>query len=159
MQFPNRIYTEEEVQLARTLIEKGHRHHIIVEGSADFKQKAKQALALIDVAGYNDFFSAYIRKIEEVDGLSQLRQASATIWASKYAVKNTVDAASLFIQKASQVKEYLEKKLYYGAEAEKRAVKTRIEFLETLKRKSQEKETVEESERLLNMWKESSLIY
>jgi hypothetical protein len=91
----------------------------------------------------------------EIDGLTQLRESEATIWANKYAVKNSVDAASLFIQKAYHMKEYIEGQLYYGGEAEKRSTEKRIEFLKVLKRKSQKKEVKEECERLLRSWNES----
>jgi hypothetical protein len=53
------------------------------------------------------------------------------------------------------MKEYLEGKLYYGGEAEKRSVEKRIEFLKTLKKKSRKKEVKEECERLLSSWSES----
>ncbi|MEM3823986.1 MAG: hypothetical protein QXH87_03550, partial [Candidatus Bathyarchaeia archaeon] len=81
------------------------------------------------------------------------------IWANKYAVENIVDAASLFIQKANHMKEYLEGKLYYGGTAEKRSVEKRIEFLKVLKEKTQKKEIKEECERLLKFWNESALVY
>jgi hypothetical protein len=57
------------------------------------------------------------------------------------------------------MKEYLEGTLYYGGQAEKRAGQNRIEFLEKLKNRSREKETVAECERLIKLWKESSLVY
>ena len=76
-----------------------------------------------------------------------------------FAVENPVDAASLFIQKAHHMKEYLEGELYYGGNAEKRSVAKRIEFLQTLKDKSSDKAVKEECERLLEMWKDSSLAF
>jgi hypothetical protein len=157
--FPKRIYTEDEVKQAKTLIDKGYRHRVKIKGSADFKEKAKQAIDHVRTAGYYDFFRTYIEKIEEIDGLTQLRQSEATVWANKYAVKNPVDAASILVQKAHQMKEYLEGTLYYGGQAEKRAGQSRIEFLEKLKNRSREKETVAECERLIKLWKESSLVY
>jgi len=157
--FPKRIYTEDEVKQAKSLIDKGYRHRVKIKGSADFKEKAKRAIDHIKMAGYYDFFRTYIEQIEEIDGLTQLRQSEATIWANKYAVKNSVDAASILVQKAHQMKEYLEGTLYYGGQAEKRADQNRIEFLEKLKNESREKETVAECERLIKMWKESSLVY
>ena len=74
-------------------------------------------------------------------------------------MENPVDAASLFIQKAYQMKEYLEGELYYGGNAEKRSVTKRIEFLQTLKDKTNDKTVKEECERLLEMWKDSSLAF
>jgi hypothetical protein len=159
LEFPSRIYTDEEVRKAKELVDKGYRHRIRIKGSPDFRQKVKQALKLVKTAGYDDFLRTYIRRIEEIDGLTQLRNAEASIWANKYAVENPVDAASLFVQKTNHMKEYLELKHYYSGEAEKRSVKKRIEFLETLKDKSQDKEIVAECERLLKLWRESSLVY
>jgi hypothetical protein len=159
LEFPKRVYTDEEVKKAKQLVDKGYKHRLKVKGSPNFTQKAKQALRLVKNAGYYEFLRTYIRQIMEIDGFTQLREAEATIWANKYAVENPVDTASLFIQKANSMKEYLEGKLYYGGEAEKRSVKKRIEFLEKLKKKNQEKEVKEECERLLEFWSESSLVY
>ncbi|MEM0313235.1 MAG: hypothetical protein QXQ41_01635, partial [Candidatus Bathyarchaeia archaeon] len=96
-----------------------------------------------------------IKEIMEIDGFTQLREAEAKIWANKYAVQNPVDAASLFIQKAHHMKEYLEGKLYYGGDAERRSVEKRIEFLKALKNKSRSEKVIEECERLLRSWDES----
>jgi len=159
LDFPKRIYTEEEVNKARELIEKGYKHSLRAEGSPAFKQKVKRALKLVKAASYYDFLRTYIRKVEEIDGLTQLRQAEAALWANMYAVENPVDAASLFVQKANHMKEYLEGKLYYGGAAEKRSDEKRIEFLKVLKTKSQEEQVREECERILNLWRESYLVY
>lgn len=159
MEFPNRVYTDEEVRVARELIEKGYRHRITIEGSPEFRQKVRRALELVKIAGYYDFLRTYIRKIKEIDGLTQLRNADAAIWANVYAVESPVDAASIFLQKANHMQEYVELKHYYGGEAEKRSVAKRIEFLEVLKGKSREKEVIAECERLLGLWRDSFLVY
>ena len=159
MRFPDRIYTEDEVKQAKTIVDQGYKHQVQIIGSPDFKTKVKEALELIKVAGFDEFFRTYIRSIKEIDGLTQLRQAEAAIWANTYAVENAVDAASLFVQKANHMREYLEGKLYYGGEAERRSFEKRREFLEVLKKKSREKDVTEECERLLQMWKEGSLVY
>ena len=159
MKFPRRIYTESEVKEAKELADEGYKHRLRITGTPGFKQKAKQALRLVKTAGYYDFLRTYIRSIKEIDGLTQLRQAEATIWTNSYAVENPVDAASICVQKAHHMKEYLESKLYYGGAAEKRSNEKRIEFLETLKMKTREKEVTKECEKLLNMWRESSLVY
>ena len=159
MDFPKRIYTCEEVKKAKELVDKGYKHDIAIEGELGFKRKVARALEFIKVSGYHDFLRTYIRSVVEIDGLTQLHEADAAIWANKYAVENPVDAASVFIQKAYSMKEYLEGTLYYGGSAEKRSVEKRIEFLRTLKSKSKEKDVVAECERLLNFWSESSLAY
>jgi hypothetical protein len=158
-EFPERVYTAEEVKTAKNLVDKGYKHNLKVEGSLHFKEKVNRAFELIQSAGYSDFLQAHIRKIMEIDGITQLRETEATIWANKFAVENPVDAASLFIQKAYQMKEYLEGELYYGGNAEKRSVAKRIEFLQELEEKSEEINVKEECERLLQMWKESSLAF
>lgn len=158
-EFPERIYTNAEVKKAKKLVNKGYKHRLRIKGNPVFKQKVNQALELVKTAGYYDFLRAYIRCIMEIDGLTQLRESEASIWANKYAVENPVDAASLFVQKANHMKEYLEGKLYYGGMAEKRSVKKRIAFLKTLKRKTRKDEVKNECERLLKIWSESSLVY
>lgn len=158
-EFPKRVYTEDEVRKAKALIDKGYKHRLGIRGTADFREKVRRAIGLVKTADYYDFLRTYIRIVKEIDGLTQLRQAEAAIWASKYAVENPVDAASVFVQKANQMKEYLDGKLYYGGAAEKRSNEKRMEFLRALGSKSQEKEVVDECERLLKMWRESSLVY
>jgi hypothetical protein len=157
--FPERVYTAEEVEVAKSLVNRGHRHNLTIEGSSGFEEKINRALELIKTAGYLDFLVTYIRKIMEIDGITQLRETEVAIWANKFAVENPVDAASLFIQKAYHMKEYLEGELYYGGNAEKRSVAKRIEFLQVLRDKSEDKNVKEECDRLLQLWKESSLAF
>ena len=159
MSFPDRVYTAEEVKSAKKAIDQGHKHDLIIEGAPEFRKQVNQSLELIKTAGYFDFLQSYIRKIMEIDGITQLRETEVTIWANKFAVENPVDAASLFVQKAYHMKEYLEGELYYGGNAEKRSVAKRIEFLQTLKVKTSEKDIKEECERLLEMWKDSSIAF
>ena len=159
MDFPERIYTEDEVNKARERIAQGHKHNLTITGTPEFKHKTEQALDLVKTAGHYDFLRTYIRSIIEIDGLTQLHEADAAIWATKYTVENPVDAASFFVQKASIMKEYIEGKLYYGGAAEKRSNNKRLEFLTILKSKSKEKKVVAECERLLDQWRESSLVY
>jgi len=159
LDFPRRIYTEKEVIKARELVENGYKHILISEGSLAFKQKVRRALELVKTAGYSDFLRTYIRTIKEIDGLTQLRQADAAIWTNMYAVENPVDAASLFVQKANYMKEYLEGKLYYGGAAEKRSDEKRIEFLKMLEAKSQDRKVREECERILTLWREGHWVY
>jgi hypothetical protein len=159
LQFPERVYTEKEVKIARELIKKGYKHVLTVEGSPKFKQKVKKTLELVKTAGYYELLITYIRQIKEIDGITQLRETDAGIWANKFAVENPVDAASLLIQKVNQMKEYLEGKLYYGGNAEKRLVEKRIQFLEVLKDRSLDEKVREECARLLQMWEDSSLVF
>jgi hypothetical protein len=159
LSFPKRIYTEEEVRKARELIAKGYKHRLRVFGNPSFRRNVKRALEFVKLAGYYDFLRTYIRAIKEIDGLTQLRQSEATIWANRYAVDAPVDASSVFVQKANSMKEYVEGKLYYGGAAERRSDEKRIEYLDTLRKKTKDDEVSEECERLLKMWRDSSLVY
>jgi hypothetical protein len=131
------------------------KHRLRVIGSPDFKKKVREAIKLVKTAGYHDFLRTYIRGIIEIDGFTQLRESEAIIWANKYAVANPVDAASMFVQKASCMKDYLEGKIHYSGEAERRSIEKRIEFLKTLKSKTRKRKIREECERLLKSWNES----
>ncbi len=151
------MYTKQEVKTAKKLIDEGYKHDLTVEGTEDFRKKANRTLDLVKVAGYYEFLRTYIRQIIEIDGLTQLRETEAAIWANKFAVENPVDAASLFIQKAHHMKQYLDGEVYYGGTSEKQTVEKRTEFLRILKSKTEDKEVREECARLLQMWADSSL--
>jgi hypothetical protein len=157
LSFPEKVYTTLEVKTAKKLIAQGYKHELTIEGTEEFKQKISRILELVKTAGYYDFLRTYIRQIIEIDGLTQLRETEAAIWANKFAVENPVDAASLFIQKTHHMKQYIGGELYYGGSSEKLTVEKRIEFLEALKNKTDETKVKDECERLLKMWAESSL--
>ena len=157
MKFPEKVYTTQEVKAAKKLIDQGYKHDLTVEGTPDFKQKVTRILELIKTVGCYDFLRTYIRQIIEIDGLTQLRETEAAIWANKFAVESPVDAASLFIQKVHHMKQYIDGDLYYGGTSEKQTVEKRIEFLELLKNKTDDEEVRKECERLLQMWADSSL--
>jgi hypothetical protein len=156
LSFPEKVYTKKELREAKALVDQGFKHDLSVEGQSDFTWKVKDALEHVKTAGYYDYLRTYIRKIVEIDGMTQLRQAEVAIWANKFAVDNPIDAASLFIQKAYSMEEYLDSKLYYGGAAEKRSIKKRMEFLEALKEKTSDKEVKEECQRLLTLWRDNS---
>lgn len=157
MSFPEKVYTGKEVKAAKALVDQGYKHKLMVEGKSDFTRKVKEALEYVETAGYLDYLQTYIRNITEIDGMTQLRQTEVAIWANKFAVDNPVDAASLFIQKAYTMQEYLDGKLYYGGKAEKRSITKRIEFLQALKEKTSDRSVKEECDRLLGLWNDSSL--
>jgi hypothetical protein len=159
MSFPQKIYTTKEVCAAKELINQGYKHTISINGSEDFKAKVNQAIEYLKIAGYFDFLRTYIKQIKEIDGITQLRETEVSIWANKFAVENPVDSASLLIQKAYSMKEYLDGDLYYGGNAEKRSVVKRVEFLKDLKDKTADDSVKTECQRLLDMWSESSLSF
>ena len=153
MGFPERVYTVEEVKKARALIAKGYKHRLRVVGSQDFKRKVKETLKLIKTAKYYNFLRTYIRQIREIGGLSQLREAEVAIWANKYAVADPIEAAGFIIQKAQQMKDFIEGRLYYD-KGEAQAIKKRIEFLETLRDRSKDQTVKKDCEENLKRWGE-----
>jgi hypothetical protein len=155
LSFPEKVYTTQELKTAKALVDKGYKHNLTIEGHPDFVLKVTAALELIKTAGYSAFLQSNIRKIIEIDGLTQLRETEVAIWANKFAVENPIDAASLFVQKAYHMKEYLQGELYYGGTAEKRSIAKRIEFLQALKDKSSDAAIKEECQRLLELWKDT----
>ncbi len=157
--FPERVYTEQEHKKAKKLVDEGYKHDLTVIGDSAFVAKVNQALELSKTAGYYEFLRTHLRVIKEIDGLTQLRETEVAIWANKFAVADVVDFASLLVQKAYHMKEYLDGELYYGGASEKRTVQKRIEFLEVLNSKSIDSKVKAECERLLEMWRESSLAY
>ena len=154
VKFPKRVYTTEEVERARELIKKGHKHRLKIKGSPEFKQKVKEALDLIKTAQYYDFLRTYIKQVIEIDGFSQLRESEITIWANKYAVEDPTESAGFLIQKAHQMKDYIEGKLYYD-KGEINAVRKRIQFLEILRNKSKDQTVKRKCEESLKRWTET----
>jgi len=158
VEFPERVFTEEEVKRARELVEKGYKHQLRIVGSPRFKREMEKALKLIKTAGYYDFLRTYIRQIEEIEGFSQLHEADVAIWANMPMLADVLDAASYIVQKAQQMKDYLEGKLYYGV-GEMSAIEKRLEFLEKLKEKSQSQDVKQKCEELLKRWSETKMMF
>ncbi len=158
-EFPKRVYTSDEVEKARKLIEFGYKHNLTVNGNSNFRKKVEEVLEHIKTARFYDFLRTYIRQIDEIDGFSQLRESEAAIWANIHLLENPIEAAGFFVQKASQMKEFLEGKLYYGGAAEARSVEKRIEFLKALKKKSNDEAVKEECGKMLKRWAESTFIF
>jgi len=156
MPYPKRVYTVEEVEKARAMTKQGWKHSLRVNGSTEFKQRAKEALELIRTAGYYDFLRTYIREIVEIEGFSQLREAEVAIWANKEILADPIDAASFFVQKAQQMKDFLSDKPYYGGQGELNAVNKRLEFLKTLKTKSEDQSIKQRCEEMLKNWADST---
>jgi len=99
MNFPERVYTKDEVKQARDLIKNGYKHELKVVGKPNFVNKVEKALKLIKTAGYYDFLRTYIKVILEIEGLSQLREQDASIWFHVKALDDPIDDAGFIIQK------------------------------------------------------------
>ncbi|MFC1487583.1 hypothetical protein ACFLRN_07865 [Thermoproteota archaeon] len=153
MNFPERVYTKDEVKQARELIKNGYKHDLKVNGSTNFIAKVEEALELIKSAGYFDYLRTYIRVIREIEGLSQLREQEASIWFHVKALDDPIDDAGFIIQKTQQMNDFIEGRLYYET-AEIRAVNKRMEFVETLKNKTDIPELKKKCEENLKRWNE-----
>ena len=153
MNFPERVYTKDEVKQARELIENGYKHDLKVNGSTNFIAKVEEALELIKSAGYYDYLRTYIRVIREIEGLSQLREQEASIWFHVKALDDPIDDAGFIIQKTQQMNDFIDGRLYYET-AEIRAVNKRMEFVETLKNKTDILELKKRCEENLKRWNE-----
>ena len=153
MDFPERVYTKEEVKKARELIEQGYMHETKIDGSSEFITKVGKALDLIATAGYCDFVRTYIRVIREITGLSQLREEDAAIWFHLKALDDPVDDAGFIIQKTQQMKDFIEGRLYYET-AEIRAVNKRLEFVKALREKTDDPNIKKSCEETIKKWNE-----
>jgi predicted transcriptional regulator len=153
MEFPERVYTKDEVKQARELIEKGYKHETKIDGSHEFITKVGNALDLIATAGYCDFVRTYIRVIREISGLSQLREEDAAIWFHLKALDDPVDDAGFIIQKTQQMKDFIEGRLYYET-AEIQAINKRLEFVNALKEKTDNPDIKKSCEENIKKWNE-----
>ena len=138
------------------MVQKGYKHALAIEGSPKFKRRMQQVIELIKVACYYDFLRTYLREIIEMEGFSQLRESDAALWANMSMLDDIVNAASYVVQKAQQMKDYLEGNLYYGT-GEIASVEKRLEFLRTLKSKSRSEEVKARCEQLLKEWAETRI--
>jgi hypothetical protein len=154
--FPERVYTQAEVDKARELVQKGYKHALRIKGGKLLKDKMGQVLEFIKTAGYYDFVRTYLREIVEMEGFSQLRESEAALWANMSMLEDVVSAASYVVQKAQQMKDYLEGNLYYGT-GEAAAIEKRLEFLRTLRSKSKSEEVRARCEELLKEWDETRI--
>jgi hypothetical protein len=91
-----------------------------------------------------------------MEGFSQLHEADAAIWANMSMLIDPVDAASYIVQKAQQMKGYLEGNLYYGT-GEIPAIEKRLEFIKTLKSKSKSADIKKRCDELLKKWAETKI--
>ena len=153
MEFPERVYTEKEVKQAKQAIDNGYKHDLKTKGTTEFKTKVEKAIDLIKTAGYYEFLRTYIRTIREIEGLSQLREQEAAIWFNIKALDDPIDDAGFIIQKAQQMKDFIEGRLYYET-AELKAVNKRKEFIETLKQKTDDPNIKKRCTENLKQWNE-----
>lgn len=114
-------------------------------------------MAYIKAAGFYDVLRTYIRRISEVDGVSQLREADATIWLNVYMLRNRFECARFIIQKAEQMKNFLgaEQNYFVG---ERLAVKRSVAFLAKLKDCITDVKSKAQCEEVLRQWREARIV-
>jgi hypothetical protein len=159
LRFPKRVYTAEELEKAEKFVKSGLKHRLILKGDSDFKKQMGKALRHVKTAGFYDFLRTYIRRIVEIDGVSQLREDEAAIWANMQLLVNPIEAASFLVQKAFLMKNFMEGKPYYGGPAEAGSVEKRIEFLKALKVRTKGRVVKEECEKILKSWADSTFVF
>ena len=142
---------------ARKSIEEGHIHRLRVIGQSTFKNKIKEALFLIKKAKYYSFLRTYIRKMCEIEGISQLREAEATIWLNKHIINNPTECARFIIQKTYQMKAYLDGEKYY-LNGELPAINASIVFLERLEEKLINKKMKTKCKESIKQWTEETIL-
>ena len=138
---------------ARKCIEEGHKHRLRVIGRPGFKGKVKEILSLVRKAGYYDFLRTYIRRISEIEGVGQLREAEATIWLNNYILGNPIEGARFIVQKAHQMKAYIEGEQHY-LKGEPPAIKESIVFLKKLRDKLTDEKMKALCEESIKQWTE-----
>lgn len=157
MEFPSRIYTLDEFKRARECVEKGYKHRLKIVGSLIFRSRVKVIMELIRKARYYDYLRTYIRQIEEINGLSQLREADAMLWLNLDIVKDPIEGARFIIQKTEQMKDYLAGNQYYE-KGELAAVRKSVEFLQVLKNKRIDEELRKKCEEAVKMWTAETIL-
>jgi hypothetical protein len=157
LEFPRRIYTVKEVMKARECVNNGYKHRLTVIGSNDFKEKIKRIKSLLRITDYFDFFRTYIRTIQEIDGISQLRETEATIWLNDVLARKPCDGARFVIQKAYQMQDYLAGKQFYE-KGEMAAIEKSLEFLRLLQEKRITDDLKQQCKLILDQWTDDQVL-
>ena len=157
MSFPKRIYTLDEFAAARQCIASGYKHSLEIVGTPSFKKNLQLILNLIHKADYYDNLRTYIRQIEEIDGISQLREKEASIWLNANVVNDRIEGARFIVQKTEQMKAYLMAEKYYE-QGELFAVKKSVAFLQYLRTKSISEELKKKCDTAIKLWTVDSIL-
>jgi hypothetical protein len=142
---------------ARKSIEEGHIHRLRIIGQSTFKNKVKETLSLIKKVKYYTILRTYIRKICEIEGLSQLRETEATIWLNNHVLNNPIESARFIIQKTYQMKAYLDGERYY-LKGELPAINASITFLQKLEEKLINKKMKAQCHQAIKQWTEKTIL-
>jgi len=151
MDFPQRIYTLDELKEARAAIAAGYRHKLAIIGDASFKDMVAKILDLIDLAGYGELLRTYIREIRQIEGISQLRETEASIWLNELVAEDPIEGARFVVQKLLQMQAYIDGRSWYIL-GELPAVRGSIKFLRKLKRRLKDPALKARCDRVIREW-------
>ena len=151
MDFPERIYTLDELKEARTAVAKGHRHKLAITGDDSFKELVARILDLIDLAGYGELLRTYIREIRQIGGISQLRETEASVWLNRLVAEDPIEGARFVVQKVLQMQAYIEGRAWYIL-GELPAVRGSVEFLRKLREQLKDPELRTRCDQVIMVW-------
>jgi len=151
MDFPERIYTLDEFREARAAIAGGHKHKLVIDGDASFKEMVEKILDLIDLAGYGELLRTYIREIRQIEGISQLREMEASIWLNKLVAEDPIEGARFVVQKMLQMQAYMEGRVWYIL-GELPAVRGSVKFLRKLRKQLKDPELRARCDQVIKEW-------
>jgi hypothetical protein len=151
LDFPERIYTRDELSMARKAIAEGHKHELVVTGEPVFKELVTKILELIDLTNYGELLRTYIREIHQIDGISQLRETDASIWLNTLITEDSIEAARFVVQKTFQMQAYIEGRAWYIL-GELPAVRSSVEFLRKLREQLKDSELKARCDREIEEW-------
>jgi hypothetical protein len=149
--FPERIYTLDELKEARAAIASGYKHEVRVVGNPQFNNRVSMITELIKLAGYWELLKTFIREIRLTEGVSQLRETEASIWLNQMTLENPIEGARFIMQKVFQMQSYIEGKAWYIM-GELPAVKKSICFLKELRSRLQDTELKAKCSQILDEW-------
>ena len=151
MSFPERIYTQDELEKARVAVESGYRHDIRVIGNPQFNNKVSPIMELIRLSGYQELLRTFIREIRQIEGVSQLRETEASIWLNQKTLENPIEGARFIMQKAFQMESYIKGEAWYIM-GELPAVRRSIDFLRELRNRLKDTELRAKCSQVLDEW-------
>jgi hypothetical protein len=151
MNFPERIYTLDELKKARVAIASGYKHDLKVVGDTQFNDKISLVIELVELAGYKELLRTYIRELRQIEGVSQLRETDATIWLNPMTLEDPIEGTRFIMQKVFQMKSYIEGAAWYIM-GELPAVRKSIDFLNELRSRLDDEELKAKCSQVIDEW-------
>ncbi len=160
MSFPERVYTAQEVKIAKALVDQGYKHNLTVEGTPEFTQKVNRALELIKTAGVlrlSDNLHSENRGNRRHNPASRNRSRHL----GKQVRRGKRRGLCQFVNPKGLSDERVPRRrtLLWRQRRKTHSGKTHGVFAQCSRKKAVTQAVKEECERLLDMWKESSLAF